>query len=355
MNEMFMLYANCRPVRGARRSLLCDLGRNSAHLIPNALFEILTTYRGHTVSDLKALYGEGSDSIIDEYFDFLLQEDYGFFCEEPGLFPDLGSAWDRPGKLTNAIIDIDQESGHDWAGLIDQLDNLGCEALQIRSYSALSIEALDKIMVSCSQRRLRHVDLVVRWHPTLDVDNLSRFVHAHQVISRVVIHSSPTTRRERINPFHVLVLFVTQEACVSTCGEVSTVFFSFSQDHFLEAQHFNTCLNRKISICANGEIRGCPALGSSVGHATTTKIADALNDPGLVKLTTISKDQVSVCRDCEFRYVCTDCRALVENPVDLYSKPRKCEYDPYTAKWSNNGRIASEVVRRSSGGEERGR
>jgi hypothetical protein len=31
--------------------------------------------------------------------------------------------------------------------------------------------------------------------------------------------------------------------------------------------------------------------------------------------------------------MCSDCRAYVENPNDLYSKPLKCGYDPYTTKW----------------------
>ena len=48
----------------------------------------------------------------------------------------------------------------------------------------------------------------------------------------------------------------------------------------------------------------------------------------------ISKDHISVCRDCEFRYACSDCRAYLENPEDAFSKPLKCGYDPYSGKWN---------------------
>ena len=48
----------------------------------------------------------------------------------------------------------------------------------------------------------------------------------------------------------------------------------------------------------------------------------------------IQKDQIAVCKDCEFRYICTDCRAYKEDPEDDYSKPLKCGYDPYTGVWS---------------------
>jgi len=47
----------------------------------------------------------------------------------------------------------------------------------------------------------------------------------------------------------------------------------------------------------------------------------------------LSKDQIDICRECEFRYVCTDCRAYIEDPENIYSKPLKCGYDPATNQW----------------------
>ena len=47
----------------------------------------------------------------------------------------------------------------------------------------------------------------------------------------------------------------------------------------------------------------------------------------------ITKDEISTCKDCEFRYICTDCRSYTESPEDYYSKPLKCGYSPYTNKW----------------------
>ncbi|HLT42986.1 MAG TPA: hypothetical protein VKZ95_09805, partial [Sphingobacteriaceae bacterium] len=42
---------------------------------------------------------------------------------------------------------------------------------------------------------------------------------------------------------------------------------------------------------------------------------------------------VDVCKDCEFRYICQDCRAYLKNSDDLYSKPLKCTYNPYEGVW----------------------
>ena len=51
------------------------------------------------------------------------------------------------------------------------------------------------------------------------------------------------------------------------------------------------------------------------------------------KFWTVKKDDVDVCKDCEFRYICLDCRAYLSDPNNIYSKPQKCNYDPYNNIW----------------------
>lgn len=65
----------------------------------------------------------------------------------------------------------------------------------------------------------------------------------------------------------------------------------------------------------------------------TSILWEALEHPDFKKYWYIHKDQIEVCKDCEFRYICTDCRAYLEDPDNLYSKPLKCGYDPYTCEW----------------------
>jgi len=38
-------------------------------------------------------------------------------------------------------------------------------------------------------------------------------------------------------------------------------------------------------------------------------------------------------KDCEFRYICTDCRVFIQEDTDILSKPLKCKYNPYEATW----------------------
>jgi len=118
------------------------------------------------------------------------------------------------------------------------------------------------------------------------------------------------------------------------CGSIEKDLFTSNIKFFTESLHHNSCFNRKISIDAEGNIKNCPSMAESFGNIRDTTLAEAIEKPGFKKYWNINKDQIAVCKDCEFRYICTDCRAYVEDPSDILSKPLKCGYNPYTGEWS---------------------
>lgn len=71
----------------------------------------------------------------------------------------------------------------------------------------------------------------------------------------------------------------------------------------------------------------------SFGNIKDDTLVAAVEKSGFKQYWHLTKDQINVCKDCEFRYICTDCRAYLENPDDIYSKPLKCGYNPYTCEW----------------------
>lgn len=123
------------------------------------------------------------------------------------------------------------------------------------------------------------------------------------------------------------------ESCFS-CGYISKEGFEVNIPLFTEAQKFNTCLNRKISIDENGDIKNCPVLQKSYGNIKTVSLQSAIAQKEFKELWEVNKDQIDVCKDCEFRYICTDCRAFISDDRNRFSKPSKCSYDPYSARWN---------------------
>jgi len=65
-------------------------------------------------------------------------------------------------------------------------------------------------------------------------------------------------------------------------------------------------------------IKNCPSMKESFGNIKDTTLEEALNKHGFKKYWNIKKDDVTKCKDCEFRYICTDCRAYIADPSDIF-------------------------------------
>lgn len=152
--------------------------------------------------------------------------------------------------------------------------------------------------------------------------------------------NQPTLKKNSIN-IHYVKNHLYNKKC---CGFITPDFFMLNRHCFAESKNSNNCLNGKISIDINGDIKNCPSMPESYGNIKDTSLEEVINKPGFKKYWNITKDDIEVCRDCEFRYICTDCRAYTERTkfgdegLDL-SKPLKCGYNPYTnewAEWSTN-------------------
>jgi SPASM domain peptide maturase of grasp-with-spasm system len=332
---VFRLFACCVPVRGARRSLICDLGRQTYRFIPNGLYEIVTAHRDKSLGAIKEHYGHRHDAEIDRYFAVLVDEELGFWCDEPEAFPPLDLTWQSPERITNAILDVDGGSTHDYGSILSQLDDLGCKALQVRCFAPLAPAEIERLLAAAAIGRLRSIELLLAHRSDLTDELLAELCRRHPRLLRVTVHSAPAESRQELAGTSAVIErrreAIDSPAC---CGCVHPSWFAPNLGAFLEAQRHNSCLNRKLAVDARGEIRNCPSLGRSFGNAREVSLHSAVAQRDFAALWEINKDQIEVCRDCEFRYICTDCRAYLSRPDDLYSKPAKCGYDPYTAQWS---------------------
>lgn len=132
--------------------------------------------------------------------------------------------------------------------------------------------------------------------------------------------------------------FMKEDLSMRSCGKVNLKYFSTNITKVLEAINHNSCLHKKIAIDKEGNIRNCPLMPEDFGNIKDTTLEEAITKPSFKKYWNTTKDQIEVCKDCEFRYICSDCRAYTERThtneegLDI-SKPLKCGYNPYTAEW----------------------
>lgn len=335
-NKHLMLFADCILVKGSKRSLIVDLTRSKYHFIPNSLYELLQESNGLTKEKIIETYGIENTETIEEYITYLEENEFIFWCDEDEieLFPAIDLTWEWPAHITNAIFDLNENSSLNFEDIVKQLEPLNCQDIQIRSYGFKDIDFWDTWLNYTLEARMRSVEIVTQWHERINMDVAKVLVEKHQRIRSIIFHSAP--KHEMIKVDSNMGMIATIEDKIdgsSHCGIVHHNYFNTNIKLFTEAQKHNTCLNRKISIDVNGEIKNCPSMAKSYGNIKDTTLQEAIDKPGFKDMWYINKDQVSVCKDCEFRYICTDCRAYIENPEDIYSKPLKCGYNPYTAEW----------------------
>jgi SPASM domain peptide maturase of grasp-with-spasm system len=208
--RVFRLFACCVPVRGARRSTLCDLQRERYELIPNGLFDILARYTDHTLDEIRADFPAALHATLDEYFDHMVREEYGFWCDDPESFPPLSMQWERPELVTNAIVDVDDGSRHDWPSLLGQLDALGCEAIQVRFFRPAPVAELDEVLGAMAHGRLRSVELLLPHDPAWGERTLEELCVRHQRVMGLLVHTAPEERMERVPGLETVILYRTE-------------------------------------------------------------------------------------------------------------------------------------------------
>jgi SPASM domain peptide maturase of grasp-with-spasm system len=329
------LFESVKPVRGNRRSIICDLQRGNYSYIPNDLYNILEDSICKSKDDLLNSYGAENVSVIKEYIDFLEKNEYVFYCEhsEIKMFPELSLFWDSSSKITNAIVECNNK--FDYKNIFTQLENLSCKNVQLISYYDLSIKSWGSILETTKDSKFSNIEIITKWLLSDTIENIINLLNENLRLTSVVLHSANENLTIEQNKSQNGNIYKIKDVLATklSCGLIHSGYFAVNISHFTESQEYNTCLNRKVSIDVNGEIKNCPSMAKSYGNIKDTTLAEAIEKPGFKDLWDINKDKIHVCKDCEFRYICTDCRAYIENPEDIYSKPLKCGYNPYTAEW----------------------
>ena len=328
-NIFFILYTCCIPVKGATRSIICDIQRSTFFYITNEVFEILNQQ-----FCLQDICDESRRKEILEILNYLKEKDFGFFTSEPENFPKIDfSLDDFPEIVKNAIIDFDDNTNHDLQSIVSQLSALGCSAVELRFFDCISQDVFLKYLSYFKKSPVRTLNIVIKYSSWCTAKNIDKIFFNNKRLTTIIIYNSPKKMLQK--PNLKSLIYFTKENIQSSlcCGNTSPYYFQVNIDFFKEALAYNTCLNKKLCIDSEGYIKNCPAMENSYGHIRNTKIKECLENDSFQKLWHIKKNDIEICKDCEFRYICPDCRAFTKSN-NLYSKPKKCSYDPYTNSWS---------------------
>lgn len=338
-----MNYINLLPstlfTKGINRSVIIDVEKSIYAIIPNSLFDVFNTNKQFKLDKvLKSLSFENKDIFI-EYVNFLEDNNFILKSENRIKFKYYDNDLYHIRFDLETLI-FDSISFSKFKLLFNKID-VHVEYLQLRFFCDLNLKELENIFEILIEKKTSNNELVFFYNSSIEEEQyLNLFDKYFDFFSRIIIMNYETNKTFKSNKLYFSKNKLLDE---KSCGLVTTNLFMPNLRTVLNSKHNNSCLNKKISIDKDGNIKNCPSMPQSFGNIEDTGLKDALNHPDFKKYWNVTKDMVEVCKDCEFRHICTDCRAYTErttfdNDIDL-SKPLKCGYNPYTnewAEWSTN-------------------
>lgn len=338
--KYFNLFSNILIAKGATRILISDLQRNSSDLYPLEFFEVIEELKNNSIEDILKDYDEESQQIIHEYIDLLLEKEYGFITDgnwDKNFLP-LSLKYHEPSQVSNIFIEIDSLSFLDT--IKSSIDNLGIKHLVIYSAKELLLKEIQEIDYKFQDSTLTGIEIYSLFHSAITSEGIKELNNNVSRIYSVVFYNCTKIPVSLTDSLNFNVIFSPESIKISACGKVDLKYFNTNLPKVLEAVNHNSCLHKKIGIDIDGNIKNCPLMPESFGNIHHSSLEEALAQNNFKKYWNLTKDKIEVCKVCEFRYVCTDCRAYTDRThknkegLDI-SKPLKCGYDPYTGKWED--------------------
>lgn len=306
MRQVLKWNEEARVIRGYIRCCIYDLKRKEYELVPLETLKLIKLIEAKELREcFDIIHKEDRDWIF-----FFLSKEY--LLEIPSIvyenFIPLSLEWDSPFLINNAII----HCNNDFTLIKKILSYAICKHIQ------LVCESKDRL-ISILENDIKgsnfhSVEVIIE-------EELSKS-EIDQLLSKYIILTNVFIKKKSIN---------------FSENKFFTPFFFNNIDFFTESQSWNLFYNRKLIINNNGNIISSYdekfILGSIVDIKTKKDLLNLINNKYFNDKWSISKDKCSVCKDCEFRYMCFDNRLPLLSIEKNYYFEIECSYNPYIAKW----------------------
>ncbi len=345
-----MKYFNLNPskifVKGYSRSVIIDIRFNEYTFVPNSLVDFGNYINKKNIDNI---YKEFEQEVLDNYLKYLLDKKVIIISSNQNITSINLDYINSCKYLENAVVELNPDIEVS-KNLLKVLHEINVKAIEIRLFFKSDFNYLFEILYKC---KIDVINIILNYTQKSKKELKEIFNINNKINKLVFINANKNDYVQIGEVVKKNVIYTKQKNIKDSCGTIYPLYFAVNINHLLESQCHNTCLNRKISIDANGYIKNCPSMQQSYGNIKETKLIDVVRKHEFRKWWYYKKDDIDVCQDCEFRYMCSDCRAFIKDPNNVLSQPAKCGYNPYIAKWQGQeGWISVEQWRKENPGWE---
>ncbi len=327
--KYYKFYECCRIVKGINRAIVYDLQRSNIYYMPNSLVDIFLAYQNKTIDSLFNDYSSEKEP-LEEYYNYLLDNEIIFITNEPESFPPLNIGFKKPHKLDFLFIEIDNLQDFKIKFLQKSIDRIGINEIVIINKNN-SIENLNSVLNSLINSRVKSIIFITSFSEGLIRKILSLKIK-HKRLKRIFFYNTPKKKFNNIqdNDINYSINSLTELLTrkIEKIGD-----FVMNKDAYLESLNYNLYFNRRIYINNLGNVKPSYTQNKFYGNIENESIEDIILKDGFQDLWKITKDQIEVCKDCEYRYMCPDNRVPIKLKNKRYYHKTVCNYSPYTNLW----------------------
>lgn len=340
MTEYFKLFPNVIMTKGFNRSLLVDLYYSKIRLVPNSLVDFVEKIENEIIPIKHIKENKSSNEI--EYLDFLIKEEFGIetdLATFKGLIP-LNQEYYPHYEIETSIIELSKQSKWNLHLFLEQIQYFGVKFLEVRFLDNCLVDYLEGIKSSLEESTIESILIYTPFFEGLEelVNSDSFYFNRFY---KLIVYNTKNNGFECIHK-NVNLIFTNQESIEHEhCGNVSQEYFKISTETYIASKNHNNCLAYKLSIDQFGEIKNCPSHNKKYGQFSIENLKTVIETASFKEDWFVTKNQILICSDCEFRDICKDCRVFTKNG-EAKSKPSKCNYNPYISLYSDDPNYLTE-------------
>ncbi|TVQ51630.1 MAG: hypothetical protein EA362_00085, partial [Saprospirales bacterium] len=252
----FIFFDNLILVKGFTSSIIIDPHNFDIDCIPNYLYDFVKKFNKKQIGYINSNHSD-SEFLTEDAIRFFVNKNFAFLGNKLDiqLSTSFELSYDAPYLIENGIIDYCGEFKLSTA--FDQFDKIGCPFLQLRIFpSVFKPDFIDHLLndfIVFEKSSVRFIELFVPFFDKRANGGFLAEIVKNNRIRVVVFYSAPESNFDQVGAAKV---FWTTENYESEkmCGQVGMGYFSINPNAVFESYHHNSCLNRKISIDAQGNI-----------------------------------------------------------------------------------------------------
>lgn len=340
------IYSFVQYVAGTSRVCLVDYAHDSLFYLPTEYYHVLKALEEKDINTISQELDDVESVIhLHRFIEKLVSLGMAIRVSEPNMLPSISESLNDEFQLIqNSIIELSSNlSIAKVKSFCTDLSRLNCTEVQLWIIdNDMSLTSIEEIIQHLAELSFTYVDIHMQETGDFGTEEWSALIEKYAILKKIIVYGAKNDDTHdvvHLIPPHPplslgLIEFVTNDFSKGKCcGEIQFSSLDFSGywiSNLLKRK--NGCLYKKICLDRNGMIKHCPCLNFNYGVYKHGSLAEVIKSDLYNKMCSICNDDISTCKDCEYRYNCTGCRAFTDND-DLFGKPKKCHYNPYDTIW----------------------